>query len=134
MKTRICGEFEVAMAAQEPSQPAREAAVGRMSLDKRYRGELDGVGKGEMLAVQGEVKGSAGYVALERITATLQGRPGSFVIQHHGIMDRGEPSLTITVVPDSGTGELIGLTGRMGITIEGGKHYYDFEFDLPEVP
>jgi hypothetical protein len=80
------------------------------------------------------VKGSAGYVAMERVTGTLAGRSGSFAIQHHGIMDRGAPSLSITVVPDSGAGELAGITGRMGITIEEGKHFYDFEYDIPDAP
>ncbi|WP_165246971.1 DUF3224 domain-containing protein [Paludisphaera soli] len=134
MATRICGEFEVTMPPQEPSELAREAGLHRMSLDKRYRGELEGVGKGEMLAAHGARPDSAGYVALERVTGTLGGKAGSFVILHQGLMDRGTPSLSIAVVPDSGTDGLAGLTGRMGITVADGKHYYDFEYDLPEAP
>ncbi|WP_368411394.1 DUF3224 domain-containing protein [Paludisphaera mucosa] len=134
MATRICGEFEVKMAPQQPGDLAREAGVHRMALDKRYRGDLEAVGKGEMLAAHGAVEGSAGYVAIERVTGTLQGRSGSFVIQHHGIMDRGAPGLSITVVPDTGTDGLEGLAGKMGITVGEGKHYYDFEYTLPDVP
>jgi hypothetical protein len=130
MPTRIQGEFEVALTNQDPSEAAEDAGVHRRSFDKRYRGELDAVGRGEMLAVHGDVKGSAGYVAMERVTGTLAGRSGSFAIQHHGIMDRGAASLSITVVPDSGVGELAGITGRMGITIEDGKHFYDFEYEF----
>ena len=132
MAMQVRGEFDVTMAAQEPSLAAGEAGVHRMSLDKRYHGDLDAVGKGEMLAAHGGVKGSAGYVALERITGTLRGRSGSFVVQHHGLMNRGEPSLTITVVPDSGTEGLVGISGKMGITITEGKHFYEFEYDLPD--
>jgi len=84
-----------------------------------------------MLSVMGEVKGSAGYVAIERVDGTLAGRSGSFVLQHHGIMDRGNGRLTVTVVPDSGTGQLEGISGAMAIVIEGGKHSYDFEWTLP---
>lgn len=134
MATQISGEFEVTMTPQEPGATAGEAAVHRMSLDKRYRGALEAVGKGEMLAVHGDVKGSAGYVAMERVTGTLDGRAGSFAILHRGVMDRGAPDLLITVVPDSGTGELVGISGRMGITIDAGKHSYDFEYELPESP
>ncbi|WP_165074467.1 DUF3224 domain-containing protein [Paludisphaera rhizosphaerae] len=134
MAMQVRGEFEVTMTPQEPSPLAGEAGVHRMALDKRYHGELDAVGKGEMLAAHGGVKGSAGYVAMERITGTLQGRAGSFVVQHHGIMDRGEPSLSITVVPDSGTEGLVGISGKMGITITEGKHFYDFSYDLSDAP
>lgn len=134
MATRIRGEFEVTLTTQEPGEAAREAGVQRRSIEKRYRGDLDAVGRGEMLAVHGGVEGSAGYVAMERVTGTLAGRSGSFAIQHQGVMDRGAPSLSITVVPDSGTGELAGITGRMGITIEEGRHSYDFEYDIPDAP
>lgn len=134
MPMQIRGEFEVTMTAHEPGEDAKEAGVHRRSLRKRYRGELDAVGLGEMLAVHGDVKGSAGYVAMERVTGTLAGRSGSFAIQHHGIMDRGAPSLSIAVIPDSGVGELAGIAGRMGIVVEDGKHFYDFEYDLPDAP
>jgi len=102
-----------------------------MSLDKQFHGDLEGTSKGEMLAVQSGVQGSAGYVAMERVTGTLAGRSGTFVLQHSGTMNRGEPGLTITVVPDSGTGGLEGLTGKMTIAIREGKHFYGFEYELP---
>lgn len=124
---KISGEFDVKMLPQ-----AQEGASGpaRMLLDKRYRGQLEAASQGQMLAFGTAVQGSAGYVALEQVTGLLAGRRGSFALQHSGTMDRGAPSLSVTVVPDSGTGELTGLSGRMGIRIEGGKHYYDFEFQL----
>jgi hypothetical protein len=126
VSTRATGTFEVQLAPQETA-----ATLGRMSIDKQFHGDLQGTSKGEMLAVQGGVQGSAGYVALEQVTGTLHGRTGTFYLQHSGTMDRGAPSLTITVVPDSGTGELAGLTGRMNIIIEAGKHSYEFDYTLP---
>jgi hypothetical protein len=124
--TRATGTFQVQLAPQETA-----AAIGRMSIDKQFHGDLQGTSKGEMLAVQGGVEGSAGYVALEQVTGTLHGRTGTFYLQHTGTMDRGAPSLSVTVVPDSGTGELTGLTGRMNIIIEPGKHSYEFDYSLP---
>jgi hypothetical protein len=104
-----------------------------MSLDKQWQGDLTGVSQGEMLSFGTGAKGSSGaYVALEQFTGTLAGRSGSFVLQHTGTMTRGVPKLTITVAPDSGTGQLVGLTGMMNITIADGKHSYDFEYTLPE--
>ncbi|HEU4882016.1 MAG TPA: DUF3224 domain-containing protein [Longimicrobium sp.] len=126
VSTRATGTFEVQLAPQETA-----ATIGRMSLDKQFHGDLEGTSKGEMLAVQGGVQGSAGYVALEQVTGTLHGRTGTFYLQHTGTMDRGAPSLSITVVPDSGTGELTGLSGRMNIVIEAGKHSYEFDYTLP---
>ena len=105
-----------------------------MSLDKQFRGDLDATSKGEMLAANTEVKGSAGYVAMERVTGKLHGRSGTFVLQHSGTMNRGSPQLSVTVVPDSGTDQLEGLEGKMAIKIEGGKHFYDFEYALSETP
>jgi hypothetical protein len=126
VSTRATGTFEVQLAPQETA-----ATLGRMSLDKQFHGDLEGTSKGEMLAVQGGVQGSAGYVALEQVTGTLHGRAGTFYLQHTGTMDRGAPSLSITVVPDTGTGELAGLTGRMNIVIEAGKHSYELDYTLP---
>jgi len=103
-----------------------------MSIDKQFHGDLEATSKGEMLSAMTDTKGSAGYVAIERVTGKLQGRSGSFVLQHTGTMTRGEPQLTITVVPDSGSGQLVGLTGKMTIKITDGKHFYDFEYTLPE--
>lgn len=117
------------MAPQAPD--VGDPAIGRMSLDKQFAGDLQGTSKGQMLAFVTPVEGSAGYVAMERVTGTLHGRTGTFVLQHGGIMDRNARHLTITVVPDSGTGELEGLSGTMDIIIEGGKHSYVFEYALP---
>jgi hypothetical protein len=128
MTTVATGHFEVKLTPQ-PTDAA--PAVGRLSLDKQLHGDLEATGKGEMLAARSAVDGSAGYVAIESITGSLHGRRGSFVLQHSGTMDRGAPSLTVTVVPDSGTDELVGLTGRLNIIIEGGKHSYRFEYQLP---
>jgi hypothetical protein len=105
-----------------------------MSIDKQLHGDLEATSKGEMLAAGTAVKGSAGYVAIERVTGTLHGRSGSFVLQHHATMTRGAPQLDIIVVPDSGTGELTGLTGTMMITITDGKHFYQFEYALGGTP
>ena len=108
------------------------AVLGRMSLDKQFDGDLLAVGKGEMLTALTGVEGSAGYVAIERVTGTLNGRQGSFVFQHSGIMSRGDQQLSISVVPDSGTGQLAGISGVFSLTIVDGKHGYVFDYSLPE--
>ena len=132
--TRASGTFEVKMAPLAPYNDAEGAGLGRMSLDKVFHGDLAGTGKGEMLAAMTPVEGSAGYVAVERVTGTLGGRAGTFVLQHSGTMNRGAPSLAISVVPDSGTGELEGIAGTMTIDVSGGKHSYVFEYTLPGAP
>lgn len=104
--------------------------LGRMSIEKTWNGDLKAKSRGEMLSAMTSVKGSAGYVAIEQVTGTLVGKTGSFVLQHYGIMDNGNNRLILEVVPDSGTDELKGLTGRMAIRIEEDTHFYDFEFDL----
>ncbi len=124
--TRASGTFEVKMA---PLTTEAET-LGRMSLNKTFHGDLDAVSKGEMLAVGTAVQGSAGYVAMERVTGKLAGRSGSFALQHSGTMRRGTPHLSVTVVPDSGTEELAGLEGKLSIVIVDGKHSYDFEYAL----
>jgi predicted flavoprotein YhiN len=137
MSQRVAGPFDVKVTPQKPdTQIARAANLVRFTIDKRYHGELEAVAKGEMLAVQTEVKGSAGYVAMERVTGTLEGRTGSFVLQHSATMTRGDPRLAITVVPDSATGQLKGLSGSMNIHIaEDGAHSYEFDFQLePQSP
>jgi hypothetical protein len=130
MMTHANGIFEVKVTPQPPEDAAGGAPIGRMLLDKQFHGDLEATSQGQMLAAGTDVKGSAGYVALERVTGTLQGRSGTFVLQHSGTMNRGTPQLTITVVPDSGTGGLAGLAGSMTIEIAGGKHSYGFEYTL----
>jgi len=122
------GTFEVKLAPQSTDDPA----LGRLTLDKEFQGDLTATSKGQMLSAATDVKGSAGYVAIERVTGTLGQRRGTFILQHSGTMTRGTPKLSITVVPDSGTAALAGLEGSMSIQIEGGKHSYEFEYSLPE--
>ena len=132
MTTHASGTFEVKMTPQTPDD--KSAAVARFSLDKRFQGDLEGNSKGEMLAVGTAVTGSAGYVAMEQVTGTLNGRRGAFALQHTGTMTRGAPQLSVTVVPDSGTGELSGLSGKMTINIVDGKHFYEFEYTIADTP
>lgn len=134
MTSRASGTFEVKINPLTPHHKDESAPLGRLSIDKQFQGDLDATSKGEMLAAGTEVKGSAGYVAMERVTGKLRGRSGTFVLQHSGTMNRGSPTLSVTVVPDSGTGQLVGLDGKMTIKIEGGKHFYDFQYSLPEAP
>jgi hypothetical protein len=124
------GPFDVKVTPQEDGNG--DPLLNRMMLDKQYHGDLEGTGKGQMLTAGTEVKGSGAYVAIEKVTGTLKGRSGSFVLQHTGTMTQNAPHLTIIVVPDSGTGELKGLTGTMMINIAAdGKHSYDLEYALP---
>lgn len=104
--------------------------LGRMSIDKQFHGDLEGTSKGQMLTGGTPIRNSAGYVAIERVTGSLKGRTGSFILQHTGIMNRGSPSLVITIVPDSGSGQLEGIRGTMTIKIEGGKHSYELNYTL----
>ena len=129
--TRAAGTFDVKLVPQPTAGSADAASIGRLTIDKQFHGDLTGSSQGEMLAAGTTVKGSAGYVAMEQVRGTLQGHSGSFVLQHSATMTRGTPQLSILVVPDSGTGELVGLTGRMMITIVDGKHSYEFEYTLP---
>lgn len=131
MTQHISGSFDVKLSPQ-PTGDQEEPSIGRMLIDKIFHGDLDAVSRGQMLAHMTSVKGSAGYVAMEKVTGSLQGRKGSFVLQHSGTMNRGDASLILNVVPDSGTDELEGLTGSMTITITDGEHFYGFEFHLPE--
>lgn len=131
MTSHAKGPFDVKLTPMPPEDPADAASVGRMSIDKQFHGELEAHSKGQMLAFSSSVKGSAGYVAMEKVSGNLNGHTGTFVLQHTGTMTRGTPSLSITVVPDSGTDQLTGLTGRMDIIIAEGKHSYDFEYVLP---
>ncbi|MBO6587105.1 MAG: DUF3224 domain-containing protein [Gracilimonas sp.] len=128
---KISGEFEVKL---NPIKAYAEGAEGislnRMSIDKTFYGDLNATSKGEMLSAMTPVKGSAGYVAMEQVTGTLSGKNGSFVLQHYGIMNKGEQQLILEVVPDSGTDELEGLKGKMAINIADGKHFYEFKYSL----
>jgi hypothetical protein len=133
--THASGNFEVKISPQKPDNAEAESAkLGRMSIDKQFHGDLEGESKGEMLAAMTDVKGSAAYVAIERVTGTLQSRSGTFVLQHFGIMTRGEQQLRVTVVPDSGTGDLAGLAGELTIRIADKQHFYEFDYTLPETP
>lgn len=128
--THAVGTFEVKLTPQVTEVPG----MGRMSIDKQFHGDLAATSQGEMLTGMTEVKGSAGYVAIERVTGRLHGRTGSFLLQHSGTMNRGAATLSVTVVPDSGSGDLAGIAGKMAIIIEGRKHSYEFEYTLPEAP
>jgi hypothetical protein len=126
------GTFEVKLTPQLPEDKSEGSTLGRMLLDKQFHGDLEAVSHGQMLTGMTAVQGSGAYVAIERVTGTLNGRRGSFILHHLGIMVRGAPQLNVTVVPDSGTGELVGLAGTMTIIISDGKHAYDFAYSLPE--
>ncbi len=127
------GEFDVKLAPQ-PGEATADPSLGRMSIVKQFHGDLEGSGQGQMLTAMTAVEGSAVYVAVERVTGTLHGRRGSFVLVHRGVMTRGQPDLSVTVAPDSGTGELAGLSGRLTIEITAGKHSYALEYSLPSAP
>jgi hypothetical protein len=132
MNTHANGTFDVQLKPQDDK--SADTVVGRLLIDKQFHGDLEGTSKGQMLTAITGIKDSAGYVAIERVSGTLQGRKGTFVLQHTGLMTRGEPQLTIIVVPDSGTEELAGIAGKMTIKIADGKHSYDFEYTLTKTP
>jgi hypothetical protein len=130
--TRATGTFDVKVTPQPSDDKTDDATLGRMTIDKQIHGDLEATSKGQMLTAGTPVKGSAGYVAIERISGTLHGRTGTFILQHTGTMTRGALQLSITVVPDSGTGQLAGLAGKMDIQIADGKHSYDFAYNFPD--
>lgn len=132
VSTRASGTFEVKL--NPLATAAGDSTLGRMSIDKIFHGDLQGTSRGEMLTAMSAVRGSAGYVAVERVSGTLHGKTGTFVLQHNGTMNRGEPLLTVSVVPDSGTEELTGLSGTMKIIIAEGKHSYEFDFTIAPTP
>ncbi|HST51790.1 MAG TPA: DUF3224 domain-containing protein [Pyrinomonadaceae bacterium] len=131
MANHASGTFEVKLTPLVDGD-AEVPTVGRMSIEKKFGGGLEATSKGQMLAVRTDTQGSAGYVALERVSGTLDGRTGAFALQHSGTMARGEQRLSIKVVPDSGTDQLAGLAGQMTINVEGGKHSYEFEYTLDQ--
>jgi hypothetical protein len=128
--SRASGPFEVSLKPLPMDNEPGSEMVGRMSIDKQFSGDLEATSKGQMLTGGTAIKTSAGYVAIELVTGTLKGRKGSFILQHTGVMNRGAPSLVITVVPDSGTGQLEGIRGTMAIKIDGGKHSYELNYTL----
>ncbi|MCB9422887.1 MAG: DUF3224 domain-containing protein [Ardenticatenaceae bacterium] len=132
MTTHAKGTFDVNLTPQSPDSSSQPAAISRLLIDKQFFGDLEAVSKGQMLAAGTAVTDSAGYVAVEEVKGVLNGRSGSFILQHTGIMKRGQPHLTISVVPDSGTGQLTGLIGEMTIIIEDGQHAYEFIYSLPD--
>jgi hypothetical protein len=128
---RATGAFDVKLAPDGEADKAEGSTLARYSLDKQYHGGLDATAKGTMLTAGTDVKGSAGYVAIERVTGTLDGRTGSFVLQHSGTLTRGAAEQSITVVPDSGTSQLTGLAGKLTVIIDAGKHSYTFDYTFP---
>jgi hypothetical protein len=131
MTTHASGTFDVKMTPQASEEGV---SIARFSLDKQFHGDLEGTSKAEMLAVSTTVPESAGYVAMEQVTGKLNGRTGTFALQHTGTMTRGAAQLSVTVVPDSGTGELVGLSGKLDIKITEGQHFYEFDYTITPAP
>jgi Protein of unknown function (DUF3224) len=123
------GTFDVKLTPQDDK--SEDATFGRMTIEKQWHGDLQGSSRGQMLTAGTAVRNSAGYVAIEKVTGTLNGLKGTFVLQHNATMTRGDGQLNIVVVPDSGTDQLVGLSGKLTIKIENGKHFYDLEYTLP---
>lgn len=127
------GTFDVKATPQEFYGKSDGATLGRMTFDKVFHGDLQATAQVQMLsAMSSSVKGSAAYVAMEWMTGTLHGKQGSFVLHHTGVMDKGAQSLSVRVVPDSGTGALVGLSGGYSIDIKDGVHFYVFAYELPD--
>jgi hypothetical protein len=129
---RATGSFEVSLQSLPNTEVTADLQFGRMLLNKKFSGDLTATARGQMLTAMTSVKGSAGYVAIDHVTGDLDGRKGSFVLQHSGSMNRGVPTLSIMVVPDTGTGELAGLSGTLSINIIDGRHFYDFIYSLSQ--
>lgn len=125
------GAFDVTLEPHPMHEDAPSPPLGRLAIAKQYQGDLEAESVGEMLSAVTEIKGSRAYVAFEKVTGTLLGRIGSFILQHTGVVTRGAPRLSVRVVPDSGTDDLRGLTGSMTIDVVEGTHYYSMEFSLP---
>ncbi|MDP1889308.1 MAG: DUF3224 domain-containing protein [Gemmatimonadaceae bacterium] len=125
------GAFDIKMSPQSMAHAVEGSRLTRYSLDKQYHGDLVATAIGEMFAAKPSEQSSAGYVAVEHVNGSLHGRRGTFILQHSGTMTRGVPTLSVSVVPDSGTEDLAGLTGTLTIIIEGKKHFYEFEYALP---
>lgn len=132
MTARATGTFDVKTIPLPSEEATGGAAIGRFALDKQFHGGLEATSKGQMLGGGNPSTGTAGYVAMERVTGTLNGRSGSFSLQHRGTMASGTFDLNVMVVPGSGTDELAGIAGEMKIVIDGKQHRYEFEYTLPE--
>ncbi len=132
MTGKARGTFEIQMSPQSQEEKIDGVSVSRQSADKQYSGDIEGSGKGEMLAALTNVKTSQAYAGIERVVGTLQGRKGTFLLQHTGTMTAATRDLKVTVVPDSGTGQLVGLSGKMMINVVNGKHLYEFDYMLPD--
>ena len=124
------GSFEVTLQSLDNSDVSDDPLLGRFLLVKKFSGDLEASARGQMISAGTATKGSAGYVAIDQVTGSLHGRQGSFVLQHSGSMNRGAATLSITVVPDSGTGDLAGLAGTFKINIVDGKHFYEFDYSF----
>jgi hypothetical protein len=131
MTTTAKGTFEVKITPQPADENPAGVAIGRMALDKTFHGDLEATSRGQMLATRSDVEGSAGYVAMEKVVGAMHGRKGSFVFQHSGLMNRGAASLTLVIVPDSGTDQLAGISGTAKIIVDGKAHSYELEYSLP---
>lgn len=128
---KASGEFQVKLQPMDSYAKGTEGInIGRMSIDKTFSGDLVATSQGEMLSAMTTVKGSAGYVAIEQVSGSLSGKQGNFVLQHFGTMNQGKDRLVLEVTPDSGSGELKGLSGKMLIKIENGKHFYEFDYEI----
>ena len=130
MTKHATGTFEVKVTPLAPEDNVGDPKIGRLSLDKQFSGGITAVSKGQMLGYQSETPGTGGYVAIERVNGTLDGKKGGFALQHIGTMGSGKFDLNVSVVPGSGTGELAGISGKMTITIDGSKHSYDLEYTI----
>ena len=129
---RATGSFEVSLQPLSNAEITSDAMLGRLLLNKKFSGDLTASARGQMLSAGTATRGSAGYVAIDHVTGNLEGRQGSFVLQHSGSMNRGVPTLSIMVVPDSGTDELAGLSGTLSINVIDGKHFYDFIYSISQ--
>jgi hypothetical protein len=129
--TRAAGSFEVKIVPQTSEREATDASLGRMSIDKEFSGDLQATSKGQMLTAMTDTTGAAVYVAVERVTGSLNGKHGSFVLYHNGVATRSQRDLVVTVAPESGTEELTGLGGTMSINIVEKKHFYELDYTLP---
>ncbi|MGO9832149.1 MAG: DUF3224 domain-containing protein [Myxococcaceae bacterium] len=132
MSMHVSGSFDVQMTPQGSNDEAEGSTLGRLSIAKHFHGELEASSEGQMLTAVSSVQGSAGYVAIERVTGSLDGRRGSFVLQHSGTMSARGVEQRVTIVPDSGTGQLVGLAGTMAIQLVNAKHLYQLEYTLPD--